>query len=182
MHFRKVAARLALAGTICLMAVAPAQAKYWQCVPFAREVSGVNIHGNALTWWKQAKGEYKRGNEPEVGAVMSFAPVGKMHLGHVAVVSEIVSDREVLLTHANWSVGGQIEYNVRAVDVSDAGDWSKVRVWYAPIDNLGATVYPVNGFIYPDSAPQPVGGAEYPPAPTIASRNLAQQGILAFHD
>lgn len=32
---------------------------------------------------------------------------------------------------------GQIERNVRVVDVSSAGDWSMVRVWYAPIGDLG---------------------------------------------
>ncbi|MFN7053646.1 MAG: hypothetical protein ACK4NH_16130, partial [Gemmobacter sp.] len=58
------------------------------------------------------------------------------------------------LRHANWSPidgrRGQIEDDVRAVDVSEANDWSEVRVWYAPIGNLGTTAWPVNGFIYPD--------------------------------
>ena len=34
------------------------------------------------------------------------------------------------------------------VDVSEAGDWSAVRVWYGPIRDLGTTVYPTYGFIY----------------------------------
>jgi hypothetical protein len=38
--------------------------------------------------------------------------------------------------------------DVRAVDVSDANDWSEVRVWYAPIGIWGTTHWPVDGFIY----------------------------------
>ena len=45
---------------------------------------------------------------------------------------------------------GQIERNVRVVDVSDRGDWSMVRVWYAPIGDLGLRANPVQGFIYAD--------------------------------
>ena len=85
---------------------------------------------------------------------MSFRPYGRMELGHVAAVSRIIDSRNVLLRHANWSEidgrRGQIEDNVRAVDVSPDNDWSQVRVWYAPIGNLGTTAWPVNGFIYPD--------------------------------
>ncbi|QOV93368.1 CHAP domain-containing protein [Novosphingobium sp. ES2-1] len=129
---------------------------YLQCVPYAREVSGIKIYGDALTWWDQAEGRYARGHRPKVGAVMSFAPHGRMELGHVAAVSRVIDSRTVLLRHANWSPidgrRGQIENDVRAVDVSEANDWSEVRVWYAPIGNLGTTAWPVNGFIYPDKA------------------------------
>lgn len=127
---------------------------YLQCVPYARSISGIQIFGDALTWWDQAEGRYARGHRPKVGAVMSFAPYGRMELGHVAAVSRVIDSRTVLLRHANWSPidgrRGQIEDNVRAVDVSEANDWSEVRVWYAPIGNLGTTAWPVNGFIYPD--------------------------------
>ena len=81
---------------------------------------------------------------------MAFKSSGGMPLGHVAVVSRIVSDREVLLDHANWSRGGRVERGVRAIDVSDAGDWSAVKVWFGPIGDLGKRVNPVAGFIYPD--------------------------------
>lgn len=127
---------------------------YLQCVPYARSVSGIEIYGDALTWWKQAEGRYARGHRPKPGAVMSFAPHGRMELGHVAAVSRVIDSRTVLLRHANWSPidgrRGQIEDNVRAVDVSENNDWSEVRVWYAPIGNLGTTAWPVNGFIYPE--------------------------------
>jgi surface antigen len=125
---------------------------YIQCVPYAREVSGIQIRGDAHTWWDQAAGRYARGNRPRVGAVMSFPPYGAMRLGHVAAVSKVIDNRTVLLRHANWSPidgrRGNLEDNVRAVDVSPAGDWSEVRVWFAPLGGLGTTHWPVNGFIY----------------------------------
>jgi surface antigen len=148
MKFGGFAARFALVAVCALMTTMPASARFWQCAPYAREISGIQIFGNANTWWSQAAGKYERGNQPRVGAVLAFASFGKMRLGHVATVSAIVSDREVLLTHANWSRRGGIEYNVRAVDVSEAGDWSQVKVWFAPNGGLGTTTYPTRGFIY----------------------------------
>jgi surface antigen len=125
---------------------------YLQCVPYARQVSGVQIRGDAHTWWSQAEGRYARGYTPRVGAVMAFKPHGKMRLGHVAAVSRIIDSRTVLLRHANWSLingrRGQIEDNVRAIDVSPNNDWSEVRVWFDPIKALGGTHWPVTGFIY----------------------------------
>lgn len=140
-------------GLIALL-LAPAAAQAIQCVPFARQVSGIEIYGNAHTWWGQAAGRYQRGNAPREGAVMAMPGIRKMPLGHVAMVSKVLNSREVLLTHANWSRRGGIEHNVRAVDVSEAGDWSKVRVWFASNGDLGTTTYPVSGFIYP-AAPGP---------------------------
>ena len=125
-----------------------------QCVPYARAVSGIQIFGDAHTWWDQAQGRYARGYRPKVGAVMAFKPYGKMELGHVAEVSRIIDSRTVLLRHANWSLingtRGQIENDVEAVDVSEANDWSQVRVWFDPIQDLGTTHWPVQGFIYPE--------------------------------
>lgn len=130
---------------------------YLQCVPYARDVSGIRIFGDAHTWWDQAAGRYARGNRPKAGAVMSFRPFGNMRLGHVAAVSRVIDSRTVLLRHSNWSPiagrRGQIEDDVRAIDVSAAGDWSEVRVWFAPIQALGTTHWPLNGFIYSGKAP-----------------------------
>ncbi len=157
MNFGRVTARFALM-VACVLATAPlisapAQARGWQCVPYARMISGVNIRGNAHTWWSQAAGKYERGQTPREGAVLSLASSRRMPLGHVAMVSRVISDREVLLTHANWSRPGQIETNVRAIDVSAAGDWSQVKVWYGPLGDLGTSSNPANGFIYPGEAP-----------------------------
>lgn len=125
---------------------------YLQCVPYARERSGVQIYGDARTWWDQAEGRYKRGSRPRPGAVMTFRPQGGMTLGHVAAVAKVIDSRTVLLDHANWSPidgrRGQIERGVKAVDVSPANDWSQVRVWYGPLQDLGTTAWPVAGFIY----------------------------------
>lgn len=137
---------------------------YLQCVPYARERSGVQIYGDARTWWDQAEGRYKRGHRPKPGAVMAFRPAGSMTLGHVAAVAKVVDSRTVLLDHANWSPidgrRGQIERGVKAVDVSPANDWSQVRVWYDPIQALGTTAWPVAGFIYNErDGQQPLGGA-----------------------
>jgi surface antigen len=132
---------------------------YWQCVPFARLVSGIQIFGDAYTWWQQAAGKYETGFTPRAGAVLCFKPTGRMRLGHVAVVSQVLTDRVIQITHANWSLidgsRGQVEKNVTVVDVSPAGDWSQVKVWFDPTGNLGATVYPTYGFIYQDKSARP---------------------------
>lgn len=141
------AAALLLPG---MTLVSAAGAATLQCVPYARIVSGVALRGDALTWWDQAEGRYKRGNSPKKGAVLAFRPYGPMQLGHVAVVSRILDERRVLIRHANWSVPGAIEEDVLALDVSPDGDWSQVRVWFSPNGQMGARTNPTFGFIYPD--------------------------------
>ena len=148
MNFKTLAAHFALVVSCGLLTSTPAAAQFWQCAPFAREVSGIQIRGNANTWWGQAEGHYDRGHAPRVGAVLAFEATHRMRVGHVAMVSKVVGDREVLLTHANWSRPGRIETDVRAVDVSAAGDWSMVKVWYGPQGSLGTSAYPARGFIY----------------------------------
>ena len=144
---------IAAAAMISLLPMSGAVADgYWQCVPFARLMSGIQIFGDARTWWSQAVGKYDVGFVPKAGAVLCFKPTGRMTLGHVAFVSQVLTDRVIQVTHANWSIiegdRGQIEQDVTVVDVSPAGDWSQVKVWYDPIRDLGTTVYPTNGFIY----------------------------------
>jgi len=90
---------------------------------------------------------------------LAFQPSGSMRRGHVAAISRVIDSRTVLLRHANWSPidgrRGQVEDDVRAVDVSPDNDWSEVRVWYAPIQDLGTTAWPVAGFIYPTRDARP---------------------------
>lgn len=143
----------ALLTIFATFAAAPVAAQSWQCAPFARMVSGIDLHGNAGTWWDKAEGRFERGQAPRVGSVMVMKPFARMRVGHVAMVSGIVSDREITVTHANWSRRGGIERDVRVVDVSDAGDWSKVKVWYAGSGDLGSTSYPTHGFIYASRPP-----------------------------
>jgi hypothetical protein len=124
----------------------------WQCVTYAASHSQIALRGNAHTWWDHAEGVYERGHQPVPGSVMVMKSTGSMPMGHVAIVSRIVSDREVLLTHANWKGDGSVETNVRAIDVSAAGDWSEVRVWYAPSHAMGIRTIPTYGFILPGKA------------------------------
>ena len=121
-----------------------------QCVPYARRISGINIRGDAHTWWRKAEGRYERGVEPVPGAVMAFRSGSKTPLGHVAVVTKILNDREVLVDHANWLNNERIHIATPVIDVSPQNDWSSVRVWYTPGSQYGAGVYPLAGFIYPD--------------------------------
>ena len=125
---------------------------YWECVTFARMFSGIQIFGDAWTWWSQAIGKYTTGSAPQAGSVLVFKRSGVMHDGHVAVVSRVLTDRIIQVTHANWSIidggRGKVEKDVTVVDVSAKGDWSQVKVWYDPVRDLGNTVYPTYGFIY----------------------------------
>ena len=138
----------------------------WQCVTFARAFSGIQIFGDAWTWWEKAAGRYARGFQPEAKSVLVFRPKGSMSRGHVAVVEQVLTDRVIQITHANWSPingrRGQVESDVTVVDVSDGNDWSSVKVWYGPSRDLGGTVYPTYGFIYqPGSEPGGVQKASW---------------------
>ncbi len=117
-----------------------------QCVPFARENTGIELTGNAANWWDNAAGVYERGARPEVGSVLNFRGTRRMHLGHVAVVSNVLDSHTVQIDHANWSGRGVITRNVTVVDVSPSNDWSAVRV--AMGNGEFGNVYPTYGFIY----------------------------------
>ncbi|MCX8499298.1 MAG: CHAP domain-containing protein [Caulobacteraceae bacterium] len=150
---RNVLAALACAAGVVMSPMGSAHAEdYLQCVPFARTFSGIQIFGDAYTWWQQASGKYNKGFVPKTGAVLVFKQTGIMNKGHVAVVSQVLTDRVIQVTHANWSVisgtRGKVEKDVTVIDVSQQGDWSSVKVWYDPVRDLGNTVYPTYGFIY----------------------------------
>ena len=153
---RALLGSLAVAVALSLAPTADAATDtYWQCARFARLMSGIQIFGDAYTWWKQAVGRYEEGFTPRTGAVLCFKPTERMRLGHVAVVSQVLTDRIVQITHANWSPiegsRGKIEKDVTLVDVSPQGDWSQVKVWYDPSRDLGGSTYPTYGFIYQDA-------------------------------
>lgn len=122
-----------------------------QCVPYARRVSGIEIKGDAYTWWRKADGRYERGQQPEPGAVLSFKRRRGMYLGHVAVVSETVTSRKILITQAHWPASGarhsDISHAVSVIDVSSDNDWTAVRVEIGHSGRYGS-VYQTNGFIY----------------------------------
>lgn len=124
-----------------------------QCVPYARDESGVEIRGNASTWWRQARGMYVRTQKPFSGNVMVMRGYRNPGRGHVAVVRQVLSERSIIVDHANWLNSGEVTLNVPIVDVSAANDWSQVRVWHIPTQSWGVRVYNVQGFI----EPKPVG-------------------------
>jgi surface antigen len=121
-----------------------------QCVPFARDHSGVKIFGDAYTWWDKAADKYPRSAMPESGSVMVLAGYAGPDRGHVAVVQKIVSTREIRVDHANWLDDGSIYLNDPVVDVSQDNDWSTVRVFNIQNGAWGGNIYPVQGFILPN--------------------------------
>jgi len=150
----------ALAALLSVTASACAQANPgWQCATYAREISPVELRGNAWTWWQQADGRYDRGSEPKIGAVLVFKRTATMPQGHVAVVRRVISPREVLVEQANWGTRsdggrGKVTSGDRVIDVSTKNDWTDVRVWYAPVNDFGRA-NPAYGFIYaPDLDPR----------------------------
>lgn len=124
---------------------------FLQCVPFARSESGVQIRGDARTWWKQAEGRYVRGNAPKPGAVLVLRADGRLPDGHVAVVSDIHDSRTISVDHANWGwnsqTRGRVYRSMPAVDVSANNDWSEVRFKHPAVGAFGRP-YPAHGFIY----------------------------------
>lgn len=136
------------------------------CVPYVRQVTGMDVRGNGRDWWHNAAGRYMRDNRPAVGSVMAFPGSGGMPLGHVAVVERIVSSREVLIHHANWGGPGirrgSIMRGVSVIDVSDNNDWTRVRVQVGHRNDAYGRVYPVYGFIHnrPYTGVQMAGGVQ----------------------
>jgi surface antigen len=118
-----------------------------QCVPYARERSGIRIFGDAYTWWDKAEGKYSRASLPETGAVMVLHNYAGAKRGHLAVVRQVVSPREIRVDHANWLNDGSVYVNDPVQDVSDGNDWSVVRVFNPKAGAWGDKRYPVQGFI-----------------------------------
>lgn len=122
-----------------------------QCVPYARRESGINLRGDAWTWWNAAAGKYQRGNRPEPGAMLVLAKTSRLRSGHLAVVKEIVGPRKINVTHTNWGddfMSRRIVYeSMLAEDVSTTNDWTQIRFWNREHDVLGSP-YLAKGFIY----------------------------------
>ena len=67
------------------------------CAPFARALSGIELYGEADSWWWEAAGRYDRAARPEVGAVLVLRRSARLASGHVAVVSRLLGPRRVLV-------------------------------------------------------------------------------------
>lgn len=122
---------------------------YSECVPYARIISGIQIWGDAVTWWSQAASLYVRSTRPAPGSVLVLRGWNDTTRGHVAAVKEVVSSRILRVDHANWLKSGEISLNVPVIDVSENNDWTKVRVWHVPGGYWGGRTYEVEGFIQP---------------------------------
>jgi len=118
-----------------------------QCVPFARRESGVEIYGDADTWWEQAQARFSTTSSPDDGAVIVMRGYRNPNRGHVGVVRQVVNRRLILVDHANWMNRGEITRRVPVRDVSEAGDWSQIQVWNVRGRHWGGRVYDVQGFI-----------------------------------
>jgi hypothetical protein len=120
--------------------------KKFFCAEYARARSGLALFGDAKYWWSRAKNLYTRAKTPMENAVMVFKVTSRLRLGHVAVVTRVVSSREIRVDQANWQNHGEIDHSTPIMDVSAKNDWSQVRVWDIKSQQYGR-VYPVSGFI-----------------------------------
>ncbi|GBQ66003.1 hypothetical protein AA103196_1274 [Ameyamaea chiangmaiensis NBRC 103196] len=122
-----------------------------QCVAFAKSNSEIALRGNAADWWYHAAGVYARGASPEAGSVLNFRATRRMPLGHVAVVTDVVNSRTIVIDQSHWAQRG-ISRNVQVVDVSPSNDWSAVRVQLNGRSGTFGSIYPTYGFIYARAA------------------------------
>lgn len=120
-----------------------------ECVPYARARSGVELFGDAGSWWERADGKYVREPTPLLGSVMVLSGYAGPGRGHVGVVSGLVSAREIRLDHANWVGDGSVYLGDPVVDVSPDNRWTEVRVWNPRSRSWGTKTYLVEGFIGP---------------------------------
>lgn len=123
-----------------------------QCVPYARRVSGIQLYGDAYSWWNTATPRgYRCGQVPQIGAAFILASTHQMPEGHVAVVNGITDARHITVTHSNWGdTRGRrkVLYHAMPVeDISPNNDWTRVKFWNYE-KNVYGFPYASKGFIY----------------------------------
>lgn len=166
---------LLIAAVLATIAATVTPAAAIQCVQYAREISGINLKGDAWQWWNAATGVYDRGRTPKDGAVLVFTRQGSMRYGHVSVVTRVLSNRLVLVDHANWAPArtagrGAVTTAVPVLDVSPKNDWTQVRVWFHPTNDFGTRVYRTDGYVYQPRDPR----ANRPKIHQVALNKAAQ--------
>jgi surface antigen len=132
-----------------------------ECVTYARQLTGIQISGDAWTWWQGAANRYNRSNKPSPMSVLVLRRTSYLSGGHVAVVRSVVSAREIRVDHANWDdrqTRGRIYENMSVIDVSPRNDWTAVQFWNGA--SYGRT-YAAHGFI--DNRPWPAGASAQAP-------------------
>lgn len=147
---------LSFAVMIALSPLVSAPAAAQDCVRTVRAISDFTIRGDAWTWWNHAAGQYERDHQPAVGSVLVFKRTGHMRRGHVSLVSAVIDRRTIEVDHT-WISGDGLRRGMRVVDVSRNNDWSAVRVWNEPTDQMGLRVYTAYGFIMPEGQSAPSG-------------------------
>jgi len=124
------------------------------CALYARAQTVVDLYGAAGGWWDEAAARYWRGHVPQVGSILVFKRTGYIPSGHVAVVAQVISAREIIVNQANWYRGMVTPY-VPVVDESPDNDWTAVSVM-----DLGTGKYgrdnPSFGFVYPQTGPREI--------------------------
>lgn len=138
--------------SLCLAAaLLPGVAKAKDCVRAVRSMSDFTIQGDAWTWWQHSEGTYEHDVRPQAGSVLVFKRTGQLGRGHVSLVSGVIDNRTIEVDHT-WLRSGQIRRGMTVIDVSPNNDWSEVRVWNEPTDQLGTRTYPTYGFVLPSGA------------------------------
>jgi hypothetical protein len=146
---RAVVRRLGLALAILVAGTVFAQeAKAQSCVFWVRQLTDIEVRGDAWRWWDNAAGSYERSSRPSVGSVLVFRRASGLRQGHVSTVSRVVDRRTIEVDHS-WLADNRLYRGMRVVDVSPRNDWTRVRVWHPGIDELGTTAYPTYGFVHP---------------------------------
>jgi len=130
----------------------------------------------AADWWWQADGRYTRGDRPSVGSVLVLRRSGRLPSGHVAVVSQVLGARQILVTQANW-VHHRVSQDQSVFDVSPRNDWSAVRVWWPPTRQLGITDTQPTASSAPTGPPHTISSSRQLHAPSALRR--ASRGVDA---
>lgn len=125
----------------------------WNCVSYVKSETGLELRGDAWRWWAGAKEVgMSRVNAPATGSILVLKKTKRLPKGHVGLVSQVISDREIVLDHANWgwsrNTRGKVHKAMRVIDVSPKNDWSQLRFRADGVDSFGR-IYPAYGFIVP---------------------------------
>lgn len=151
-----------------------------ECVAYVRQQDGwtnfpqTGGNGEAYRWWIAAGSNgYVTVGVPEVGSVLVWKQSGSLSAGHIAVVSQKVSETTIKVRHANWPEGTLGHEDV--VTKTNSGDqWTSVAVG-------GGGSNAVYGFIYQKGArivlPHNNDSAWIPPS---SSNDNCEDGVKFF--
>ncbi|WP_180286547.1 CHAP domain-containing protein [Azospirillum oleiclasticum] len=180
MRVKGFAIGVAASAFLMMSPLSSAYAQLGDCVRTVRAISDFTIQGDAWMWWQRAADSYERDNRPALGSVLVFKRSPRMGRGHVSLVSALIDRRTIEVDHS-WINGRGLRRGMLVSDVSPNNDWSMVRVWHEPTDQMGQRVYPTYGFILPagqrgrgDVIEASAPAAPFSVAPT--GRGAARQG------